>query len=200
MIISCHTQLDCIVEYETDSYFLVSQELLTIVNSLIKLNWVKQIFWALLTAITVHYMIMNKLCEKCVTDHRVTIYEKLIIIEWINAVISCYLKLWKDYEHVINISEEKWMNISLLNNWKNLYKTDQFKIYSLRLKDCEVINEVFNKLHNQDWINWMSHSMPFIYLCFVIWKSILTDHKKCIVVNIQVLNWIIMSDIYSVFS
>ena len=200
VVISHHTQLDRIVEYEADSCFLASQDLLTIANPLIKLNWVKQTFWALLAATAVHHVIMNKLCKECVTDHGVTIYEKPTIIEWINAVVSCYPKLWEDHRHVINVPEEKWMDISLLNNWKDLYKAGQSKIYSLGLKDHEVVNEAFNKLHDQGWMNWTSHSMPFIYPCFVVWKSTLTGCKRCVVVDIQALNWITMSDAYSVSS
>ena len=198
VVIPRHTQLGCIVEYEADGCFLASQDLLTIANPLIKLNWVKQTFWALLAATAVHHVAMDKLCKECVTDRRVTIYGKPTTIEWINAVVSCYLKLWEDHGHVVNVSEEEWMDISLLDNWKDLYKVGQSKIYSLRLKDCEVVDEAFNKLHDQGWMNWTSHSTPFTYLCFVVWKSTLTGRKRRVVVDIQALNWITMSDAYSV--
>ena len=40
----------------------------------------------------------------------------------------------------------------------------------------------------------------FIYSCFVVWKTTLNKWKDCVVVDIQALNWIIMSDTYSVSS
>ena len=33
------------------------------------------------------------------------------------------------------------MKISLLNNWQELYKSEQVKVYLLYMKDCELIDE-----------------------------------------------------------
>ena len=92
------------------------------------------------------------------------------------------------------------MKILLLDNWKELYKPEQAKVYSLDTKDYELIDEAFDKLHEQSCIIWMTQSTSFTYPCFVVWKTTLTEWKDCVVVNIWVLNWITMSDTYSVFS
>ena len=65
----------------------------------------------------------------------------------LTEIASHYLSLWKDNSNVTDISEKEWMKISLLNNWKKLYKLDQAKVYSLGTKDCEIIDEAFDKLH-----------------------------------------------------
>ena len=41
------------------------------------------------------------------------------------------------------------MKISQLDNWKELYKPEQVKVYSLGTKNCELIDEVFDKLYKQ---------------------------------------------------
>ena len=99
-----------------------------------------------------------------------------------------------------DISESEWMEILLLNNWQELYKSEQVKVYLLDTKNWELIDEAFNKLHEQNCIVWTTQSTLFIYLCFIVWKITLTDQKGCVVVNIWALNWITMSDTYSVSS
>ena len=83
-----------------------------------------------------------------------------------------------------DISENEWMKIPLLDNWKELYKSEQAKVYSLNTKNCELVNEVFNKLHKQSCIIWTTQSTSFTYLCFVVWKTTSNEQKGCVVVNI----------------
>ena len=92
------------------------------------------------------------------------------------------------------------MKILLLNNWQELYKPEQVKVYSLGVKNCEFVNEAFNKLHKQGCMTWTTQSTLFTYPCFVVWKTTLNKQKSCVVVDIQVLKCIIMLNTYSVFS
>ena len=39
------------------------------------------------------------------------------------------------------------MEIPLLDNWQELYKSGQAKVYLLGTKDCKVVDEAFDKLH-----------------------------------------------------
>ena len=39
------------------------------------------------------------------------------------------------------------MNISLFDNWRKLYKSDQTRVYSLDQKNRNVIDKKFDKLH-----------------------------------------------------
>ena len=69
---------------------------------------------------------------------------------WITEVIKCYSQLWEDWGNIVNISESEWINISLLNNWRELYKAEQVKVYSLRRQNRELIDKIFNKLYAED--------------------------------------------------
>ena len=99
---------------------------------------------------------------------------------------------------MVDISEDEWMKISLIDNWQELYKPEQVKVYSLGVKDCELVNEAFDKLYEQSCMIWTTQSTPCTYHCFLVWKTTLTEQKSCVVVNIQALNQITMSDTYSV--
>ena len=48
---------------------------------------------------------------------------------------------------MVDIFESEWINIFLMNNWQKLYKFDQTKIYFVESKNCEMINEIFDKLY-----------------------------------------------------
>ena len=41
------------------------------------------------------------------------------------------------------------MKISLIENWKNIYKIGQARVYSIDIRDKEVIDEAFDKLYKQ---------------------------------------------------
>ena len=200
MIISCHTSLDCIIKYEADSCFIVSLNLLPQTGYLKLINWVKIIFCTLLATFSVYYIVISITAElENQLENRITVYEIITAtVTALSKVINHYLSLWKDNKTVVDISEDEWMKISLLNNWKELYKSDQIKVYLLDTKNCKIIDEAFDKLHQQGCMIWTTQFIPFTYSCFVIWKTTLTDQKSYVVVDIWVLNWITMPDIYLV--
>ena len=90
------------------------------------------------------------------------------------------------------------MDIPLLDNWRELYKPSQARVYPLGKADKQVIDEQFNKLHTQDRIEWTSSATPFSFPCFVVWKDTPTGRKGRVVVDIRVLNKITMPDAYPV--
>ena len=67
--------------------------------------------------------------------------------ESIKALVDQFPRLWKDTGNVIGLSEAEHMEIPLVDNWKQLYKPGQARIYPLGKKDKDVIDEKFDKLH-----------------------------------------------------
>ena len=202
MIISHHTPLSWIVKYEADSCFLISLNLLPHAELFKSTNWVKLTFWALMTVTAVYHIAFStSVKSEHQLQNEITVYEQIsTAVRALTDITDHYSSLWEDKENMTDISEDEWMKISLLNNWQEHYKSEQVKIYSLSTKDYKLIDKAFDKLHKQNCIIWITQSTPFIYLCFVIWKITLTDWKGCVVVNIKALNWITMSDTYSVLS
>ena len=63
------------------------------------------------------------------------------------------------------------MDILLLDNWRELYKAGQAKVYSIGKQDKDLIVKTFNKLHTEDQLEWVSTATSFIYSCFVVWRE-----------------------------
>ena len=166
------------------------------------INWVKTTFKTLLAVSAAYYVTFSVTVK---SEHKlsnsITVYEQITAaVTALNKVINQYLSLWEDNNNIADVLKNEWIEILLLDNWKDLYKSDQVKVYLLGTKDCDLINEAFDKLHKQGCMIWITQSTPFTYLCFVVWKITLTDQKGCVVVDIWALNWITMFDTYSVSS
>lgn len=70
-------------------------------------------------------------------------------------------------------------------------------MYPVGIKDREVIDETFDKLHSQDCMSWTVNRTPFLFPVFVVW-TILPDGtcKGRPVVDIRRLNQLLQSDVY----
>ena len=82
------------------------------------------------------------------------------------------------------------------------FKSDsEFKssrVYLVNQKDKNVINETFNKLYNQDKMQWINQFTFYNYSIFVIWRQLSDDFRKDkVVVDIRGLNKITEFDFYS---
>ena len=88
------------------------------------------------------------------------------------AVVNSFPDLWKDNGSAVDIPEEQWMDIPLLENWRDLYNPCQAKVYPLGVKDREEVDKLFDKLHEQDRMEWTASSTSFTYLCFVVWRTV----------------------------
>ena len=60
-----------------------------------------------------------------------------------------YSAVWSETEWIVNISEKDWIQICFKNNWKIIDAKLKHKFYLMSVNKCVVINEIFDKLHNQ---------------------------------------------------
>ena len=120
-------------------------------SSLKFINWIKLTFWTLLAVTAAYYVIISNTVElEQQMQNSITVYEQtLTVAAALSEVTNHYSSLWEDNENVADISENKWIEILLVDNWKELYKPEQVKVYSLETKNCKLINEAFDKLHKQ---------------------------------------------------
>lgn len=133
-------------------------------------------------------------------SNNIIVYENSDAFTQIKIIINDLLHLFKDQSNVVDMSEIKYINIFLLNNWQNKYKLSQTQVYSFNVNNQTQINKAFNKLYNQNCMKWINILISFLFLCFVVW-CILSDNiqKDCVIVDIRILNKISMSDAYSIF-
>ena len=94
--------------------------------------------------------------------------------------------LWEDREF-IDVLENDWMRILLKDNWQTKV-TDKSKIYSLRIKNRQVLNKIFDDLHKKDRLKWTDTATSFSYLVFVTWKTVNEERKNRAIVDIRELN------------
>jgi hypothetical protein len=71
-------------------------------------------------------------------------------------------------------------------------------MYSMRSKKRELIDEIFDKLHDQRKMHWIKESTTHEALVFVVWRQMSNDErKKRIVIDVRDLNKIVEFDSYS---
>ena len=128
---------------------------------------------------------------KHVLFNDVIVYEAKMF-ELINLMNS-YQNIFRNFDSIVDIFEKKWMSINL--------KTDAMfkfnKMYLLNVKNCNFIDVIFDKLHQQDKLHWTIQSIAFNYSIFIVWRDRSTNQKRRIIIDIRDLNDIIESDSYS---
>ena len=112
------------------------------------------------------------------------------------SLVNKYFDLWIDQDFV-DLSMKNWMKISLKTDWENKIK-DKTKVYSMRIKNKEFLNKIFDKLHQQNKLSWTTQSTSFFFSCFVVWREVLDQKKARVVVDIRDLNAVVQSNAYSV--
>ena len=152
------------------------------------------------TAPTSVSTIMATPAVACETIHATgaTIYGNAPATNAISNVVEAYPSLWKDTGNVVNIPEDQYMEIPLVDNWQDLYKAGQARVYPVGTRDKDAIDEAFNKLHDQGRMEWTTSATPFTFPCFVVWKETPDGPKGRVVVDIRALNKITVPDAYPV--
>ena len=90
------------------------------------------------------------------------------------------------------------MRIPLRSDWED-HAPSKVKVYPLGLRDRQMVDETFDKLHEQERLAWTEGNTAFNYPCFVVWKT-LADGKRVgrSVVNIRAFNKIARNDVHPV--
>ncbi len=86
--------------------------------------------------------------NKVIHPTGVTIYSTPAASSAIATAVDAFPSLWKDTGNVINVPESEEIEILLLENWRELYKPGQARVYPLGDRDKEVIDREFDKLYD----------------------------------------------------
>ncbi len=114
-------------------------------------------------------------------------------------LIEAYPDLWNDKGNVAKIPEKDWMEIPLVDNWRDIYKPGQARVYQLSSKDRAIVDVAFDKLHEQGRMSWTKKATPFSFPVFVVWRTMPDGSRKGrAVVDIRALNKITLPDAYPV--
>jgi len=81
---------------------------------------------------------------KTVLFINVTVYRNFTTTTVLSDVIN-WFNMWKNSDRFVNLFMNNWMWILLKSNWNNkVFK--KARIYSLDLRNCEVVNKTFDEL------------------------------------------------------
>ena len=118
----------------------------------------------------------------------------------IDQIITKYSIIWSEIKQVVDISEKYWMQIHLKNNWKVTSAKLKHKFYSVSVNECAVIDEILDKLHDQEKTYWIQSSAFYTCSVFVTWQIMYKNEKfiwkEQAVVDLQELNHVTVSDTY----
>ena len=96
----------------------------------------------------------------------VMVYGNDLKIQALSTLIVDFPEIWIDIGFV-KIPQEEWMKILLRNDWQ--FKVNsKVKIYSLGVKDREVVDRTFDELHHQGRLKFIKNAIPFAYPVFVV--------------------------------
>ena len=79
----------------------------------------------------------------------VTVYKNQASVSAISNVIDEFQTLWQDRKQHVKIPESEQMEIPLIDNWEEIYKPGQARVYPVERRDKEIIDNIFDKLHKQ---------------------------------------------------
>ena len=115
-----------IINYEITRCYVIDFVEYNLITKILKRssNWIKLNLRRLITAAATFIAVMTSIIAKEVYIIEVIIHDTPEVRFSIFAIISDFSLLWQDIENVKNVSELKWMNISLFDNWRELYKSD----------------------------------------------------------------------------
>ena len=133
-------------------------------------------------------------------ENDITMYDSAKIVEKFKHLIKEYSKIWSKNNKLMNIFIEDYMSIILKLNWAENLKSN--KVYSLKIEDRKIVDEIFDALHQQDKMKWFIKATLFDYSIFVTWRTIYKDDKfiKKTMINIKKLNAIMKKNAYLMFS
>ena len=127
-----------------------------------------------------------------VLPNGITIYGTHEVAAAIANVASEYPEIWTDQGTTVDIPENEWMPIPL----KPGITPKPARVYPVSQRDKQVIDETFDKLHQQGKMTWSSQPTPFSYPCFVVWREVNGVKKGRVVIDIRSLNRITENDSY----
>ena len=186
-----------VIEYDAAGCFLADPATMDMAarppKKTTRTGWTRYIWKAALTAAAAAGIAA---CE-CKLPNGATAYGTPNTVSQLQNAVESYPNLWIDHGNTARLPESQWMEIPLLDNWQELYKPGQARVYALGQQDRQVIDAAFDKLHSQGRMAWTSEPTPFTFPCFVIWKNLGDGKRKGrVVVDIRALNKITMPDAY----
>ena len=145
-----------------------------------KMNWYKRIVKTGIMILIVYQAVIN------------SVTEFVISINITADVTEIYPRLWENDGSTVRVPPEKWMPIDILPD----VKIKATKTYFLGPVDRQMVDDIFDKLHAQKRMEFISQPTFHGYPVFVVWRTIRKKRKRRVVINIRGFNKITVTDFY----
>ena len=132
----------------------------------------------------------------------ITIYGKMEDVSAIQKLTEEHPRIWEDTGDTIDLPESEWLTVPVTTNWQSSDAKLGNKVYPLSPDARALVDEKFDKMHEQGKISWSTQPSPFAFPVFVVWKTVYEGPEKTprrkgrVVVDIRGLNKITVSDNY----
>ncbi len=160
VIISRKTRLNRLIKYEKHECYVTNST---------KTSLATEFFWRKIAVMIIIYIdtksasSTKKFREKKFFNEIIA-YDTFTVRQQLFDTVEKY-SLWDKTENiVINVLEDEWISIIL----KSEIKIEAIKVYSMRSKKRELINETFDKLHHQNKMHWIIEFIAHDASVFVI--------------------------------
>ena len=132
----------------------------------------------------------------------ITIYGNEDDVTTIKRVTKQFPRIWEDTGDTIDLPEEEWLTVPITTDWQSTGAKLRNKVYPLSSDARALVDEKFNKIHDQGKMSWTTEPSPFAFPMFVVWKTVYEGPEKTprrkgrVVVDIRGLNKITIADNY----
>ena len=155
-------------------------------------NWFKKIVKAGIMILTVYQAVVNSVTEFVISTG-ITVYGDIPIIQiQLADVTEVYPRLWENDGSTVRVPPEKCMSIDTLPD----VKIKTIEIYPLKPIDRQMVDDIFDKLHEQRRMEYTTQPTFHGYPVFVVWRRIRKERKKRVVINIRGFNKITVTNFY----
>ncbi len=167
MIVSRKARLDRLMKYKKHECYVIDET---------EASLAARSFWRkIATVVSIQNdmkKIANNVKEKSSQD--IIVYEIANIQQRLFDMTAKFSSLWDKIENfMINIFEDQWMSITL----KLDARIETTKVYSMNSNEKKLIDETFNKLHEQNKMHWTTKLITHEASIFVIWRMINEKRK-----------------------
>ncbi|SLM40586.1 probable transposable element [Lasallia pustulata] len=135
----------------------------------------------------------------------VTIYGDAETVAVLADVISAFPRTWSDSGDMVNTTPEEHLSIPLTVDWNTSTAAKlSHQVYPMGPNERAVIDEEFDKMHEQGRMSWSVKPTPFSFPVFVVWKTVFYRSEKKptkkgrVIVDIRGLNKITTTDAYPI--
>ena len=131
-----------------------------------------------------------------VLENGIKVFGDADAVRQISDLVAEYPSIWES-QGFVQIPLEQWMTVPLKPGWKAKVSAIKPRVYPLRNDARWLVDDTFNKLHQQDRMKFTSDPTPFSFPVFVVWKSDSESKKKGrAVVDICKLNDLVLPNSY----